>query len=397
MDFDAQTALSYAASIARPRRVGSGEDERVANEIEDRLRGWGYQVDRQPFAFSTAPQVFLKLDVFAGLLLVCTMVVTYRRSPAVTDAAALLLVALIVTFMSLNRVVQSLALEKNGRWLKWGRRYAAANLSATLPESTSLRGAPNLYLVAHYDSKSQRMPLAVRVSLFTLAIVFGSILVALTFLDVAPAFYYSIGLLAIVAGLPLLFLDVGNHSPGAIDNASSVGLILHLAEVLAQVPAPSSGSSCPRVTLLIPSAEEMTLMGSVAYVTAHERSLHEQAQRGGLYILNFDGVGVDGDLFIVGNSPNPPNDEQMSLLMHVRHACADLHLPLKKFRFAGALFDHMLFAQHGFDAISLVAIGEASRAVHTPQDSIDRLRERGFAQAGQVALRVIEQLTRSNA
>jgi hypothetical protein len=79
-------------------------------------------------------------------------------------------------------------------------------------------------------------------------------------------------------------------------------------------------------------------------------------------------------------------------LAHVQHACAELHLPLKRFGFIGALFDHIPFAQRGFDALSLVAVGRASRSVHTPADAIDQLHVRGFDQAGRVALRVIEDL-----
>jgi hypothetical protein len=56
------------------------------------------------------------------------------------------------------------------------------------------------------------------------------------------------------------------------------------------------------------------------------------------------------------------------------------------------MFDHMPFAQRGFDAVTLMAIGPASRSVHTPGDSIDKLHVRGFDQAGQVTLRVIEAL-----
>jgi Zn-dependent M28 family amino/carboxypeptidase len=248
---------------------------------------------------------------------------------------------------------------------------------------------PHLYLVAHYDSKSQRMPLVMRITLFMLAIIAGLILVVLTLLDVSTALYLPIGLLALAAALPLLFLNVENNSPGAIDNASSVGLVLHLAEVLAQR---ADWQDKLRLTILIPSAEEMTLMGSVAYVTAREAMLHEQDRNGGLYVLNFDGIGIDGDLYYVGHSRRLQNDDRINLLRRVQSACAGLDLPLKRFGFIGALFDHIPFAQHGFDAISLITVGRASRSVHTPADSIDKLHVRGFDQAGRVALRVIDQI-----
>jgi hypothetical protein len=409
MNFDPQIALNYAASISRPRRVGSGTDEEVAAEIEARLRGLGYEVERQPFTFSTAPQVFLTLVVLIAIVLLAIVLLAHGRISIVADVAALTLTLLVLSFMPLNRRVQLAALEQNGRGLKWGRRCATANLIAqpslraqfakqSPPEpgiASSLDNAPrkdavpHLYLVAHYDSKSQRMPLTIRITLFMLAISAGVILAVLTLLDVSTAFYLPIGLLTLAAAVPLLFLDAGNHSPGAIDNASSVGLVLHLAEMLAQR---SDWQVKLHLTILLPSAEEMTLMGSVAYVTAHAAMLHGQDQNGGLYVLNFDGIGVDGDLYYVGRSHRSQNDDKIGLLARVENACAELDLPLRRFGFVGALFDHVPFAQHGFDAISLIAVGPASRSVHTPADSIDKLHVRGFDQAGRVALRVIETL-----
>jgi len=307
---------------------------------------------------------------------------------------AVSLVVLIVLFMPLQRIVQARALEQNGHGLKWGKRYMTANLIATRPERSreaakSKDALPHLYLIAHYDSKSQRMPLVMRMTLFMLALIAGLILVVLTLLDVSTVLYLPIGLLALAAALPLLFLDVGNTSPGAIDNASSVGLVLHLAELLAQR---TDWQDKLQITVLLPSAEEMTLMGSVAYVATYEAQLREQAQRGGLHVLNFDGVGIDGDLYYVGGSQQRQSGDRMNLLPQLQAACAELHLPLKRFGFIGALFDHIPFAQRGFDALSLIMVGRASRSVHTPVDDVDQLHVRGFDQAGRVALRVIEHM-----
>jgi hypothetical protein len=381
MLFNPRIALDYAASISRPRKVGTGEDERVAQEIEERLRGWGWEVEQQSFTFSTVSEVFLKLIILASMFLVFALLIGHAR------VVALLLMLLIALFMPLQRVVQARALEQNGRGLKWGKRYTTMNLIATHPAQCA--ASPHLYLIAHYDSKSQRMSLVVRITLFMLAIIAGLILVVLTLLEVSTVFYLPIGLLALAAAAPLLFLEIGNTSPGAIDNASSVGLVLHLAEILAQR---TDWQDKLQIMILIPSAEEMTLMGSVAYVTVHEAQLREQAEHGGLLVLNFDGIGVDGDLYFVGGSHQRQKDDRINLLMQVQDACAELHLPLKRFGFVGALFDHIPFAQRGFDAISLITVGRASRSVHTPADSIDQLHARGFDQAGRVALHVIERL-----
>jgi Zn-dependent M28 family amino/carboxypeptidase len=166
-------------------------------------------------------------------------------------------------------------------------------------------------------------------------------------------------------------------------------LVLHLAELLAQR---TDWQDRLRITILMPSAEEMTLMGSVAYVTAHEAQLREQAKQGGLHILNFDGVGVEGELYFVGSGHRRDSSDKIDLLTQVKGACAELHLPLKRFGFIGALFDHIPFAQRGFDAVSLITVGRASRSVHTPADNVAQLHTRGFDQAGRVALRVIERM-----
>ena len=387
MTFDPQVALQYAAAVSRPRKVGSGEDTRVAQAIEARLRGWGWHVERQSFTFSAASEVFLKLFILVSMLLVAALLLSHDRVAAVS------LVVLIVLFMPLQRIVQAHALERNGRGLKWGKRYTTENLIATHPpvreHADFEHKVSHLYLVAHYDSKSQRMPLVVRIMLFMLTLIAGLILVVLTLFEVPTVLYLPIGLFALAAALPLLFLDVGNTSPGAVDNASSVGLVLHLAELLAQR---TDWQNDLRITLLFPSAEEMTLMGSVAYVTAHMTQLREQASRGGLHVLNFDGVGVDGDLYFVAGSHQRQNGDRINLLMYAQEACAELNLPLKRFGFIGALFDHIPFAQRGFDAISLITVGRASRSVHTPADAVDQLHVRGFDQSGRVALRVIERM-----
>ncbi len=402
MKFDPQIALNYAASFSRPRRVGSGADEEVAAEIAAKLRGWDYQVEWQPFTFSTAPNVFLTLVVLAAILLVLLMLWAHETVSILADAAGVSLLLLVGLFMPLNRLIQAAALQQNGRGLKWGQRYTTANLIATRNQVSTaqtgapparrdpLSGLPHLYLVAHYDSKSQRMPLAVRIALFMVAIIAGLILIVLTLLNVYTVLYVPIGVLALAAAAPLLFLNVGNNSPGAIDNASSVGLVLHLAEVLAER---TDWQDKLHLTILITSAEELTLMGSVAYVTEHEGLLRQHDQTGGLHILNFDGVGIDGDLYYVGHSPRSPRSDTINLLALAHTACADLHLSLRRFGFVGALFDHIPFAQHGFDAISLIAVGKASQSVHTPADSVDKLHERGFDQAGRVALHVIDQMT----
>jgi len=202
----------------------------------------------------------------------------------------------------------------------------------------------------------------------------------------------AIGLMAMLAGLPLLILDIGDASPGAIDNASSVGLVLHLAERLA---ASSRWRDRLQVTILVTSAEEMTVMGAEAFARDNEQALRRQAEAGGLYILNLDGIGVDGKLCLAdglsaGKGAGRQQARRLADLIH--KACEELGVTVERFGLTGVMFDHMPFAQRGLDAVSLITVGPATRFVHTPQDTVDKLHVRGFEQAGRVILRVIERL-----
>ena len=400
MEFDAEIALSYARAISRPRQVGSGEDEQVAGEIASRLEQFGYQVERQPFQFSTAPTWFLRLEILVGLLLILMTGWARRYGPWAEALPVAMLLLLLFAIGPINRMVEanSVAPDTNppvSRWsalcLRMGDRYTSANLVATRPDLPSDLTFPHLYLVAHYDSKSQWMSLAVRMALFTAAIIGSLSFAGLTLLGLAhPSLAFAAnvtGVVAVGAGLPLLFLDAGNASPGAIDNASGVGMVLHLAECLARR---SDLFDKLRVTVLMTSAEELTLRGASAFVHRNEEELRCQAESGGLYILNVDGTGVDGRLYMV-----PPSRRRVShatLAGLVRAACHELQVPLRRFLLPGAMFDHIPFARCGFDAVSLIAVGGTSWAVHTPADSADKLHVRGFEQAGRVMLRVIEKL-----
>jgi Zn-dependent M28 family amino/carboxypeptidase len=191
----------------------------------------------------------------------------------------------------------------------------------------------------------------------------------------------TLGWLTLVTGLPLLALfaaGAGNESPGAIDNASGAGLVMHLAEVAAAGPL----ADLP-VTVLVAGAEELGVVGARAFVMAAQRAgwLPRQAGAGDLYVLNFDGVGGGGRLTLAGRAGE--------LADRVEAACRALRLPLGRLRLGGALFDHGPFAEVGVEAVSLMVQGPAALRVHTPGDRAERLVDEGFRQAGETALKVL--------
>ena len=405
--FQPETALAYARALAYPRRVGSPGEAAAIAEIETRLAQAGYEVERQPFEFSAGSQVATTFEILLAQILVLLTFWAWGASAVLGMLPALLLLGLLAGTGRLQRWVAagSIAPPSGQTPTLWqrlcsrlGPRSQTVNIVGRLPGASAepgpARGAlPRLYLVAHSDSKSQGLPLAARMTLIALAGLASVVFAVLTLLRPLWPALTSLaalaGLAALLAGAPLLFLflaGAGNVSPGALDNASGVGLVLHLAEALAQ------GRPDVDFTILITGAEELGVVGATAFVLLAQRHgrLRHTDTGGAVSVLNFDGIGSDGRLAMVGGG----GDNHLAAL--VRASCVELRLPLGRLPLIGALFDHIPFAEAGCEALSLVTLGIAGRAVHTSADTADKLHVEGFRQAGEVALRVIQKMAIRN-
>lgn len=423
MPFNPQTALAYARALARPRLLGSGEDEAVAQKIVEQLTRFGWQVERQPFEFVTGVNQIIRLLIVTGEVLILLIFWAWGVSVWLSILLAALLLTLLFSVESVLRAAEGASLEQTNSLLSrvcWrvGKRYRTANIVARINPHPNPAGAPSasfdyvqdtdgggspglpapfalfkwggagggvshLYLMAHLDSKGQAIPVVLRAVLFGVlgggALLFAILTLLRTFFPAFTSLGALAGIGAMLAGVPLLFLDANNRSPGAIDNASGLGLVLHLAECLAQDMA---WREKLEVTLLITSAEELAVMGAAAFVRANLNTLQTEADN--LLFLNFDGIGVRGRLNYAGRSGR--------LLNLIRQACAELGLPLARFGFGGVLFDHIPFVRRGFEALTLMSLGPAAWWVHTARDTVDKLEAEGFRQGGAVALRVVEKL-----
>jgi hypothetical protein len=402
MAFSPQQALNLTRTLALPRRVGSEGEQFVAEEITRLLEGFGYHVEHHPFLFISALHGWIKLEVAIGSLLILAILMLRTASPWAPILPVILLLSLIFLANSLHRWVQASSLLQVDRptvplrirFLSWlGPRFKSTNIIASPPDRSHDDDTPHLTLMAHYDSKSQTLPLPIRMALFVLYILGGISISSLTILSIFfPDFktiipYFAWG--SLLFGIPLLYMDVGNDSPGAIDNASGVGLLLHLAELMA---GEKDLLQKLQVTFLFTGAEEEGLMGVQAYVKEKAAVLQQQDQRGGLYILNLDGVGTQGKLLVADAPRSLVKTHGESLGDWIHEICSELDYPLGRFPPIGALMDHVPFAHYGFKAISLATGGKAASTIHTPHDTADKLHPEGFEQAGRVILKLIERL-----
>lgn len=252
-------------------------------------------------------------------------------------------------------------------------RATSANLVAT-----PTLHEPALWLVAHLDSKSQTIPMLVRIAavvvfaIAALAVMASAAVVALAghespdLQHQAAAVAHHASLALMISSLPLILCFIGNRSRGALDNATGVAVVLLAAQKL-------EGRN---IGVLLTSAEELGLAGARAFARMHPaRSI----------AINCDTVD-DGGSFLCMRSRRPsPVLEQAARNATGKGTRAML---------PGVLADNIAFSDAGWDSftISRGNLGTLAR-VHTSRDRADNIDGTGIAQASLLIAAIVEELT----
>jgi peptidase M28-like protein len=243
-------------------------------------------------------------------------------------------------------------------------RRSGVNIEATRGPSPT-----RLWLVAHLDSKSQPVPMLVRVA--------GVVVLALGLIGVAISLLArSSGVAALVVtwigGVPLMLSVVGQRSAGALDNASGVAAVLGAAEALS--PALPIG-------VLITDAEELSLAGARAWARSQDS--------GPGVALNCDSVDDEGELTAMFTRRRP-----IHLLATLAEASAAFHEPLRVRRLLpGILTDSVALADAGWETLTLSrGTLRTLLRIHTSRDNLSSMRGTGIEGAARVLARTAARL-----
>src|SRR6202163_2861584 len=205
-----------------PRFAGSSEESEARQVCEAELERAGFGCRELPFEYSEwpgrwGPPLAAAFQAFT-ILAVAHMAVHHGALSALA-VGAVLLVALMFASTDVKR-----------RWIARFplQRARSANLEAR-------RGEPRVWLIAHLDSKSQTVPILVRIaSSVVLAIVTALslivLLVSLVGVSLPATVWHVLALAAVLGALPSMFCFVRNDSNGAVDNASGVVAALLAAQ-----------------------------------------------------------------------------------------------------------------------------------------------------------------------
>jgi len=345
--------LARLAASPRPTGGPAIADARAYCAIE--LHRLGFIVREEPFEYSAfagrfgAPSFGLLLPAAATL----AVVVANRGSVDVPWLAIVIVGLAIAAAIGLARGVSNAPV----------MRRAGVNIEATRGPSPA-----KLWLVAHLDSKSQPVPMLVRVAgVVVLAVGLGGVALSLL---VRPSAAVAALVVAWVGGLPLMLSVVGTRSAGALDNASGVAAVLDAAGALS--PALPIG-------VLISDAEELSLAGARAWARSRTAGV----------ALNCDSVDDGGALTAMFTRRRPSR-----LLSALAEASAASNETLRIRRLLpGILTDSVALADAGWETLTLSrGTLRTLLRIHTSRDNLQSMRGVGIAGAARVLARTASRL-----
>lgn len=350
-----------------PRGAGTEGEARARKFCGDYLMRAGFVVTEEEFSYSALPGRWA-VPLF-GLLSLTWFVVLGaaldRTVPEQTVREAMFFLPLLpILYFAAKRMIR-----RPRYMLRSGQNLIAVR-----------GGAPRIWLMAHLDSKSQPVPMLVRIGGIILASSAMPITIVASFIrsvyDLGNAFWVPVTVAGAAGSLAVLLSTVGNRSRGAVDNASGVA-----AAMLTAIESPSGTP----VGVLLTSAEELGLAGAWAWV---REQAGRHATRHIRHAINFDGIDDVGTLTCMSDAGNP-------LIDGLRSAASDSRTDITVRRvLPGIMVDSIALNHSDWDAVTISKGNFSTLArIHTPGDSPARLTGAGVADAVELVTNFIKRET----
>jgi hypothetical protein len=367
--------LEYAVRLAFPRRVGSAGEEQARRRLLDVLEKGSLSPWTEPVPLPGRGEMLSHLIPWASVALFLLCWAVRSRWPQAALTAALLP----VLFSFLRRRV----------WLELGLRFpprlqqgdrATSNILAEVRGREPGKEQRVVWLLAHHDTKSYPLPASVRMAAATAFPLAGLVLVGAVLAGWGTRTYaWCVGA-GVVAAL-LVSRGSGNESPGALDNAAALGVLLDLACHYRRNP--------PRTLVLrwvFTGAEEMGLLGAFALRLARG----EELRRGTHLFVNLDGVGSAGNLRVFGRKKG-------WLTRAFLEGSREEAIPLRWSPLPPTMMmDHEVLATAGFPSVSLGCVGWELRHLHSRRDHPGLIQVESLRETARLLRHVIDALDTGN-
>lgn len=358
----ARELIQLLAREARP--AGSAAEDNARGACASLLRARGFEVVHESFSYSAFVARW-GVPMFGFYLAACAAsVVLISRSGRAGE-----LPTFVLRFLAFMCVFAPLI----GMFAERSRAMPAVGVNLVATRGSH---APSIWLAAHLDSKSQPVPMLVRIGALIVALL-SSIALAVTALVAlryypAPRVWMLAAAALFLAALPLAACTVGSRSPGALDNASGVAAVLRAVEL---EPATIVG-------VVLTSAEELGLQGARAWAASHKPSHPTQC------VINCDTLDDNGRMRCMIHK-----NRDGVLARRLQTAAAETGEQLVIARTPpGVLLDSMAFRRGGWSTATLARATFATLArVHTPRDTAARVDGDGAERVARILAAFLRQ------
>lgn len=371
----------HIRALSFPRRCGSSGEKKAFQYILEHFRNYSLSCDIQNFAFSSSP-----FSLIARLipLIILALLIAAALLSTVSTAATLTIVAVVIAVFFLstrwNRLSEFMAGQPGAK--------TSNNIVARIPNDEARK---EYIFLAHYDSKSQVLPLYLRVA-GTFLFLFGFFISLVGIVSVslnAPflskeLLFYPIAL-CLISVLSALFNVKGNLSPGAIDNATGIALLLELARI---IQSRKDKGTCS-YTFVATGAEEEGLIGAIHFIKMFKGSLRNKEA----LFINFDGAGAPGKIIVHDRYGIPPVRTSNKLTELVLHRAREQQMDVSRgYLPPGVGVDAIPIAYHGFEVISFSSrmFSRATFSIHSSRDVPENIDLDSLKQLAKLTLSLIK-------
>ncbi len=386
-------ALKMAQKITFPRLCGTEGEKKAQKIIRNELEKIGAEYDEDPVPWAlTSWNILTPLLCFVGIITLAISVFYF-----VFTRPQQTYLGIIIVFIGILIFAYPIISRKGYYWGADSHEDSLNFIGKISPKSqTTHENHKLLSFTCHYDTKSQSVASLWRVVFIGLAgtgilawLVFSLIVQVDTVMNGQTTRLYMIGkigttvafVIATIGALGTASIRVGNKSPGALDNASGVGICMALAKYFQNNPLDDT-----EIHIGIFTGEELGLYGSQEYVKKYE----DQYQKRNGINLNFDGVKTPIKYLTRIGSVDLSEKKYQYYYDLLVEASKQSSVEIKPFSIPfGVWTDSLPFAKRGFCSTSIISLMGASY-VHRKGDSLDKLEAKALDDCTDLAIKFAE-------
>ena len=363
---DEQATIDHVKSIAYNRSASSTGETKALNYIKEELTDSNLSNKVEYFEWSGPLEILMRISY----IIVISYFLIYRL-------ALIVIVYFIIKYMFAKT-----------RNLTLINKEDSKNIFTTISAQDNSPNRPLVIISAHYDSLSTNMPYRLQTVIFFIyrLIVIFYALVTLTFatlftlesLGIFPLsnvmilFITSSSIGGVLVSIPIIYLVfVEKPSPGSIDNASGVAVLIELAKLLKKNPLEKMD-----VIILWTGAEEWGLKGSKHFCKKYFKTFKQEYDLNRSFNINIDMVGtyiglLDKTGFIIKRKLNK------NLNNNLDTAAKQLNIPLVRYnRIIKPKSDYKIFKKYARKVrrkfqVSCFHSSKDSKYIHSSRDTPD--------------------------